>query len=135
MKLKRSNLQMSHPDLIPMIDIVFQLILFFLVATTFAVLPGIRVQLPVSQTAENTASVGLTITAHADGTLWLNGEDVTMESLDAQLTAYDTGDIERNAYPVRLEADGQVTNSVIVSLFDILRMNGFAAVNLRTTEE
>ena len=39
-------------DLIPMIDVVFQLILFFLVSTTFAILPAISVNLPSSQTAE-----------------------------------------------------------------------------------
>ena len=41
---------------------------------------------------------------------------------------------ERAEYPVNLEADAMVTNGEIVSVFDVLRRNGFSAVNLRTTE-
>ena len=47
---------------------------------------------------------------------------------------YRTSSILRQEYPVQLEADAQVTNGVIVGIFDLLRKNGFASVNLRTVE-
>ena len=56
---KRNSAQV---DLVPMIDIVFQLILFFLVSTTFALLPGISLNLPESSTSEGVSSGGITIT-------------------------------------------------------------------------
>ena len=62
----------SQVDMIPLIDIVFQLILFFLVSTTFALLPGITVNLPQSTTAEESQVARLVITLSADGGLWLN---------------------------------------------------------------
>ena len=120
--------------MIPLIDIVFQLILFFLVSTTFALLPGITVNLPQSATAEESQVAGLVITLSADGGLWLNDQSVTLQQLDQQLAAFDTQTILRQEYPVQLEADAQVTNGVIVGIFDLLRKNGFSTVNLRTME-
>ena len=52
----------SSVDMTPMIDVVFQLIIFFLVSTTFAVLPGINLNLPESSTAESTSNLGIKIT-------------------------------------------------------------------------
>jgi biopolymer transport protein ExbD len=121
-------------DLTPMIDVVFQLILFFLVSTTFAVLPGISLSLPQSSTAQNTDVAGITITVESSGTVWFNKEPVTYESLAKNLAVFDTGAVKKDTYPVTLEAADTVTNGTIVHIFDILRENGFSAVNLRTTD-
>jgi len=130
---KRANIN-AGADLTPMIDVVFQLILFFLVSTTFAVLPGISVNLPVSETAQSEAIAEITITASASGKLFFNDESVTIQSLDTKLKKFDTQGKAREEYPVTLEADEKVTNGTIVKIFDVLRKNGFVAVNLRTTE-
>ena len=132
MKSRRRGIKASQVDLIPMIDIVFQLILFFLVSTTFAMLPAINVNLPQSQTAQGEKSAGLVITASEDGRLWLNETEVSFEALNTALASYDTNGMERIDFPVQLEADDLVTNGTIVRIFDVLRENGFSAVNLRT---
>ena len=101
-------------DLIPMIDIVFQLILFFLVSTTFALLPGITVQLPESSTAEGGETRGLIITLSADGGIWFNDKAVTLEELHQELLAFDTESVPREQYPIQLEADAlAVTDKVL----------------------
>ena len=66
LKTKREGIR-SNVDMTPMIDIVFQLILFFLVSTTFATLPGIKLNLPQSHTSESTSLMGITITADESG--------------------------------------------------------------------
>lgn len=120
-------------DLIPMIDVVFQLILFFLVSTTFAILPAISVNLPSSQTAEGASFDSITITLETNGNIWFNESKVTMVELESTLLAFDTGSTEKSKYPIMLEADEMVTNGTIVKIFDVLRRAGFSAVNLRTT--
>lgn len=134
MKSKHSGMNPSQVDLVPMIDIVFQLVLFFLVSTTFALLPGISVKLPDSETAQGESVASLVITASDDGRLWLNEQETTLSGLGAALGEFDTGGIPRLEYPVQLQADFLVTNGTIVSIFDALRKNGFSAVNLRTTD-
>ena len=62
LKARRKGVQASV-DMTPMLDVVFQLIIFFLVSTTFAILPGIKLNLPQSTTAESTSMQGITISA------------------------------------------------------------------------
>ena len=125
----------AQVDLVPMIDIVFQLILFFLVSTTFALLPGITLNLPESSTSEGVSTAGITITMKENGQIWYKSTEVDLETLSKELESFDKVSFEERAeYPINLEADSLVTNGQIVTVFDILRQNGFSAVNLRTTE-
>ncbi len=134
MKSKRGSIR-SNVDMTPMIDIVFQLILFFLVSTTFAVLPGIKLNLPQSHTSESTSVQGITITADADGLLFFNEKEVSVDDLKKELTLYDTGALKKEEFPVSLEADSEVTNGTIVKIFDIIRESGYSVINLRTASE
>lgn len=134
MKIRRRKGVSVGADLTPMIDVVFQLILFFLVSTTFAVLPAINVNLPESETSQAQSIAGITITATATGKLFFNDEKITIQSMDKKLKNFDTEGKKREEYPVTLEADEKVTNGTIVKIFDVLRRNGFVSVNLRTTD-
>ncbi|MDD5789040.1 MAG: biopolymer transporter ExbD [Spirochaetia bacterium] len=134
MKIRRRKNTVPGVDLTPMIDVVFQLILFFLVSTTFAVLPAINVNLPESETSQAQPVAGITVTATSDGRLFFNEEKVTVQTLDKKLKNFDTEGKKREEYPVTLEADEKVMNGTIVKIFDVLRKNGFVAVNLRTTD-
>ncbi len=131
LRSKRGQIQ-SNVDMTPMIDIVFQLILFFLVSTTFAILPGIKLNLPTSRTSEGTSVQGITISASADGTLFFNEKEVELDELGNELVMFDTGDTKKAEFPVSLEADSEVTNGVIVGLFDVIRESGYSVINLRT---
>ena len=133
-KLQTGKIQ-SNVDMTPMIDIVFQLILFFLVSTTFAVLPGIKLNLPASKTAEGIGVEGITITADENGALFFNEKEVSLKTLGEELVSYDTGDAKKEEFPVSLEADSEVTNGTIVKIFDVIRQSGYSVINLRTTTE
>lgn len=133
-KNRRRDLK-STVDMTPMLDVVFQLIIFFLVSTTFAVLPGISVKLPQSVTAENTSNLGITITAEKNGSLYFNDKKVDFENLSQELKNFDTKKIKKEEFPVTLEADSEVINGTIVRIFDEIRKNGYSAVNLRTVEK
>lgn len=136
MRLKsRQNRINSNVDMTPMIDIVFQLIVFFLVSTTLAVVPGIKLNLPQSRTAEGTSVQGITIYAEKNGVMFFNDTEVSMDTLEEQLRLFDTGDTKKEEFPVSLQADDEVTNGTIVKIFDIIRENGYSVINLRTKTE
>ena len=94
LKARRKGVQ-AGVDMTPMLDVVFQLIIFFLVSTTFAVLPGISLNLPESTTAESTSNLGITITADKKGGLWFNDKKVTYKTLGEELSAFDTKKTKR----------------------------------------
>lgn len=133
-KARRNGIQ-PNVDMTPMIDIVFQLILFFLVSTTFAIVPSIKLNLPTSHTSEGSAVKGITIYAQEDESLFFNDEPVSLDSLGLYLSSYDTGDVNKKEFPVTLQADSNVTHGTIVKLLDIARENGYSIVNLRTATE
>ena len=136
MKIKsRSSKVQATVDMTPMLDVVFQLIIFFLVSTTFAILPAIKLNLPQSATSEGATNKGITITASDDGKLFFNEKEVTIDSLGEELVMYDTGDTKKVEFPVSLEADSEVTNGQIVSIFDVIRLSGYSVINLRTTSK
>lgn len=133
-RTRKSGIQ-SNVDMTPMIDIVFQLILFFLVSTTFAMVPGIKLNLPQSRTAEGTSIQGITITADKSGALFFNDKEVSFSTLGNELVIFDTGKTDKTEFPVSLEADSEVTNGTIVKIFDVIRESGYCVINLRTTAE
>ena len=134
LKNRRSRIT-ANVDMTPMIDIVFQLIVFFLVSTTFAVVPGIKLNLPPSTTSEGTSVQGITIYADKDGVMFFNDKEVSMENLGQELLSFDIGTSKKEEFPVSLEADSEVTNGTIVKIFDVIRQSGFSLINLRTKSE
>ena len=108
LKNRRSRIT-ANVDMTPMIDIVFQLIVFFLVSTTFAVVPGIKLNLPQSTTSEGTSVQGITIYADKDGVMFFNDKEVSMENLGQELLSFDIGTRKKEEFPVSLEADSEVT--------------------------
>lgn len=133
MRVSKRNTVSSGIDLSPMLDVIFQLILFFLVSTTFAMLPGISLNLPQSSTAQSSDAGGITITVEESGSMWLNDTQVDFKGLVSGLNAFDTGEKKREEFPVMVSADDKVTNGTIVKVFDALRQCGFSAVSLRTS--
>ena len=130
-KSRKGKIQ-SNIDMTPMLDVVFQLILFFLVSTTFAILPGIKLNLPQSTTAESTSMQGITISASENGDLFFNDTKVDLNTLGSFLQEFHTGETKKEEFPVMLEADSEVTNGTIVKIFDVIRENGYSLINLRT---
>lgn len=134
MRFRRSLQPKAIVDLVPMIDVVFQLILFFLVSTTFAILPGITLKLPESSTAEPTAMTRLAVAVVTRDEVYLNKDRMTLDELDARLAAMSAE--ERAAYKsVTLEADRSVSYGLTVETLDVLRRAGFRGINLHTLEK
>lgn len=133
MRFRRRLEPRAAVDLIPMIDVVFQLILFFLVSTTFAILPGITLQLPSSSTAEPTAMTRLSIAVVSRDEVYLNKDRTTMEGLASSLAALSEAE-RAQIKSVTLEADENIPYGLTIEVLDILRSAGFRGVNLHTLE-
>ncbi len=134
MRFKRRLSAHSMPNLIPMIDVVFQLVVFFMVSTTFIITPGISLVLPSSQTAEPVAMSKLVITVVARDEIYYNQEQHTLASLGSRLAEITEAEKEQ-IKTVVLEGDRTISYSLLVEILDVLRINGFKGVNLRTRDQ
>jgi len=83
MKITPPNIDDARFDMTPMMDIVFQLIAFFMIVSTFLTLEKVEVELPVAPNAalaENQQGRVL-LAIQADGTTWLGARPVPLEEL------------------------------------------------------
>jgi biopolymer transport protein ExbD len=110
-----------------MIDIVFQLVVFFLMSSTFVVSPGISLDLPGSSTTESITVEGIMIYAYQDGRLYLGDEITTFDNLREYLSSQSSP----SSVPVTLFAEGGVAYQRIIDLLDLLRQEGFSRLALR----
>ena len=117
--------------MVPMIDVVFQLVVFFMVTSTFKITPAIGLILPDSATAEPTEMSRLVVAVHSDELIYLNKEKVDLEGLQEAFSA-DDGFNPENVQSIIVEGDRAVSYELLVDVLDVLRMNGFSNVALRT---
>ena len=118
-------------SLVPLIDVVFQLVVFFMVSTTFILTPGIDLIFPESSSAESVIMSKIVITVVSRNELYLNKEQYDLNGLDARLKEMPS---EETSKTVILEGDRSIPYELLVSVLDILRINGYRGINLRTRE-
>lgn len=117
-------------DVTPMIDIVFQLVLFFMVSTTFVQSPGIQVDLPRSsaQTVlsdDSDINIWMTI----DGAVYVDDAPVTTGQLRQMLQS--RARVDPNTMVV-LKADAGVDHGRVVLVMDMARGFGLTKIAIAT---
>jgi biopolymer transport protein ExbD len=120
----------SAIDLTPMVDVAFQLIIFFMVSTTFITLQsGLPVDLPQATTSAVTSSDLPAVTITKDNQIYLGGNPVTVETLTAQLkvTLEQTG-----LAVVVLRADKEVRHGLTVQVMDLIKQAGAQRIAIAT---
>lgn len=114
-----------------MVDVVFLLIIFFMVSTTFITLEsGLPVDLPQAQSTQAQASGLPTVTITADQRIYLSGAQVTEEDLLASLEA-NLSD-ESSAGVVVLRADSSVPHGLTVRVMDVIKRAGALRIAIAT---
>ncbi len=131
MTLRRRRLQRrTTVDMVPMIDVVFQLVIFFMVSSTFKITPAIGLTLPDSATAVPTEMTRLIVTVHSQDVIYLNERKLDLNGL-ANAFGEDGIDPE-SVESIIVEVDEGASSQILVYVLDVLRMNGINAVALRT---
>ena len=134
MKFRRRLELQSNLNLIPMVDVVFQLVLFFLVSTTFVLAPGIKLTLPASGTAESVVMEQMVVTIVSTDEVYLNKERLPgLPGLGERIAEMPETD-RKKVSAVIIEADQNVAYGLMVQALDVLRQNGFKNVGLRTRD-
>jgi biopolymer transport protein ExbD len=134
MRFRKSLTTRTNVELIPLIDVVFQLVVFFMVSTTFILTPGISLILPGSDTSEPVVMTKLVVTVVSEEEIYLNKERYNIGGLEGRLRML-TEEEKEEIKTVVIEGDEAVSYSLMIQVLDALRKNGFKGVNLKTREE
>ena len=123
----------ANVDLVPMIDVVFQLVVFFMVSSTFVLTPGIAIDLPASSSTEPIVINRLVVTVVSQDEIYLNRDRVPLDELGERLAAMNPEESDTTLSAV-VEGDRTVPYETLVAVLDVLRRNGYRGVALRTLE-
>lgn len=114
----------SGITLAPMIDVVFLLLIFFMVTTTFSSRPGIKVDLPSSGGQVEVPADQWVVSMTQEGTVYLNEQKVSLDTLESRLRS--------KPMPVLLRADEKIPHGLVVAVLDRVRSAGIQKLNLST---
>jgi len=123
----------SHiPNLTPLIDIVFLLLVFFMLTAHFVREEAFTIDLPDAESSiELNEKKPIEITVGADGRLNLSGKDTTIGSLTNELSKLLKSSEKRS---VTIRGDKGVPLGMAVSIFDAARKAGAESVDIITEE-
>jgi len=130
MRFKRNlYIEDARIDIVPLINCVFLLLIFFLLTSNFISQPGIKIGLPRAVTSEVVQEGTVVITITSDNRFYLNEMPVTLLELKNKLEK------ASNTEPVLIKADRDVALNKIVSVLDFCRGLGMKQVNIATNQE
>jgi len=128
-KITLRNKKRARIEMLPMIDIVFLLLVFFIYAMlSMAVHRGLPVNLPASKTVKVDRKLILAVTVKADGSVFVNKEPVSLDRLTTLLQVKTTGQEQPG---VLLFADRSLPYQSLFEVLDRIRQAGLNRISLQ----
>ena len=129
MKLSLQTNRKARIEMLPLIDIVFLVLVFFIYAMlSMAVHRGLPVILPLSSTAKIDKTTVLSVTVKADGMVFVDKKPTCLDDLTKALKRAVKGDKEAG---VLLFADRDLLYQELFKVMDCIRMAGINKVSLQ----
>lgn len=119
-------------DAAPMTDMVFQVLLFFIISSSFVVEPGIKIALPESKTAELQADKRVMITVDKDQKVFMDDRQIPVDELERQLKLRLPQYADRT---VIIRADRSVPHGLVVRIMDAAKLAGATKLAIATERD
>jgi len=133
MRFKR-HLGLEHGlqqiDIVPLIDMVLLLLIFFMLTSSFIMQPGIKVNLPKAVTSEIVKYENIEIVLSGENAVYLNGEEVTQDGLKGFLRQ-----VAAKNRSIFIKADKRASLGRVVEIWGMCRDSGANQINIATNQE
>lgn len=129
MEFERKRHNHTHMNIAPLVDVVFLLLLFFMLSSHLMQEPVIKIKLPESKTAEAQRDEIKTIYIAKDGAIFFMNERIDLKDLQAMIKS-SLKDIEHDF--IRIKADRESDVGILVSVIDEVRVSGIRNYNIVT---
>lgn len=133
MQFKRSakiGQSLDQINIVPLITIIFQLLIFFILLSSFVFQSGITVKLPKAVTSEAIQEENLIITLTGEDVVYINNKVSTMKTLRQELQKK-----ENKQRLVLIKADRRASLGRIIDIWDLCRGFGVERINIATNQE
>ena len=119
-------------DMTPMMDIVFIMLIFFIVTTSFTKESGIDVNRPSAQTAERQQRGNILVAISANNEIWIDKREIDVRAVRANIERLHA---ENPEGAVIVQADKDSKNGMLVQVIDQVRLAGVNDVSLAASPE
>ena len=119
-------------DITPMLDIVFIMLIFFIVTATFVKESGIDVTRPNAETAVKQNRVAILIAIRDNNEIWINRRKIDLASVRANVEKLHAENPQGGAV---IQADRQAETGVLVEIMDQVRLAGVGAISIAAEEK
>ncbi len=130
---RRNQREPSQLDMTPLVDVVFNLLIFFMLSTTFVTTPGIKINLPKASAKElKVQEKEVRIAMTKSGKIYVNRKLVSLDDVRKILKR------KARINPkmlVIIEADAQVTHGKVVQIMDIAKNAGLNRLAIATRQK
>ncbi len=123
-RVRKSTLSL---DMAPLIDVVFQLLIFFMLTTSFANPSLMKLNLPRAVTEDKKDIHHFSVTIKPDGSAYLNDKQLSLDQLGQKLSE---GLQRENTKVVNIQGDEDMPYKYFVEVMDIARQAGAHHVNI-----
>jgi len=136
MKFERQSTEELSVNLTPLIDVVFLLLIFFMVTTTFTRDNNLLINLPeASGEPLEALPEQLEILVARNGAYSVNGRGLVNNQIQTLMDAVQEISGGDNALPIIITADAQTSYQSVVTVMDAVAQLGFSRLNIVTREE
>ena len=133
MKFKRASREELAINMTPLIDVVFLLLIFFMVTTTFSRETRLLVSLPEAhaEAAEiNPAQIEIIVAR--DGSFSINGRGLVNSRIETLVQGLEIESGGDHSLQILLIADAEATHQSVVTAMDGIGQSGFTRLNIAT---
>ena len=133
MKFKRANREELAINMTPLIDVVFLLLIFFMVTTTFSRETRLLVNLPEANAeAAESDPAQIEILVARDGSFSINGRALINSRVETLVQGLEIESGGNHNLPILLIADADATHQSVVTAMDGIGQSGFTRLNIAT---
>lgn len=136
MRFRRNRQDEISVNITPLIDVVFLLLIFFMVTTTFTRETQLQINLPDSQSIQPAEDIKpLEILINQSGEYALNDKVLIKQDVDSLKRALKEVSGELTSTPVVITADANATHQSFIIVLDAVAQLGFTEVSITTQVE
>ena len=117
----------EEPNITPMLDVVFILLIFFIVTANFIKDPGLEINRPDSETAEITENAAILIAIGPAGEIYMDGRRIDVRQVKANVIRLMA---ENPQGAVVMQADEKATAEKIIAVMDEVREAGVIDISI-----
>ncbi|MGI1679776.1 MAG: biopolymer transporter ExbD [Cellvibrionaceae bacterium] len=130
-----NNQQTQEEDLevnmTPMLDIVFIMLIFFIVTAVFVKEPGVDVTRPDASTSKNVKRISTIIGITENNEIWINKKEMTLSDIRPVVSKLKQENPKGN---VVIQADKNSDASIVVQVVEQLNLIGVSGISIATRE-